>query len=415
MKLAGQLLIPLVSLRASASDLYDKIYPMSGEFCAMTQIQKKPGFGALVVGGKFGHSVMYLTGICRDQQSAFPQIKICDPADGPENGVGISVSSDFKNINWVAVDDKNFFFHGLAQPGQILDQNIYLQTKATARQLGILSAVKIHEELYANSPRGMERDDFKYEDSYGTDYAISNGRSMSCVRFPLDKSQLEKIVQNLNSLNQYYFQHENYVWEVSNNCATTLDNALAAAGFWNALPVSVAPYGFGDVAIPMNSYARLMSRVSDLPLESLADLYQDSAARKSLIENGTLPTRAGGLAEEFSIAMPNQVFETNVVGTAIDLPIFNPVHNRMETYLKEARYRDLKTNLTYFLARFQKLKEKKRPWWVYRPPTSLKQPGGPRPFNAQTFQKFYARFYEFVDRQIAETGEKLKLLEQQQP
>src|SRR5882757_3808753 len=45
---------------------YTLIYPWYAEFCALSEISKKKGFGAEIVpGGPGGHAVFYLNGVCR--------------------------------------------------------------------------------------------------------------------------------------------------------------------------------------------------------------------------------------------------------------------------------------------------------------------------------------------------------------
>ena len=89
---------------------YDNLYPYYVELCAVSQIRAK----FAPHGGSPGHAVMYLKGVCRDHEAAFPTIKVCDAGSvdlrDPETGVGISVNKLLKNVNWIAVPGKRLFF-----------------------------------------------------------------------------------------------------------------------------------------------------------------------------------------------------------------------------------------------------------------------------------------------------------------
>src|SRR5215469_15518959 len=92
------------SAAAAADDAhYERFYPYYAELCALSEIRKKPGFGVQFRSGMGGHSLLYLSGVCRDRQAGYPVLKLCDPGASPARyGVGISVNSHYKNANWVA-------------------------------------------------------------------------------------------------------------------------------------------------------------------------------------------------------------------------------------------------------------------------------------------------------------------------
>jgi hypothetical protein len=80
---------------------YTAVDPYYLEFCALSEIDKKPGYGADIRGGIGGHSTFYLNGVCRTGDG-YPEIEVC-PTDPASNGVGLSVNSHFANANWVAI------------------------------------------------------------------------------------------------------------------------------------------------------------------------------------------------------------------------------------------------------------------------------------------------------------------------
>ena len=181
---------------------YTAVHPYYFEFCALSEIQKKPGYGADIRGGVGGHSTIYLNGVCRTGDG-YPEISIC--ADDPaSNGVGLSVNAHFANANWVPIPGRDFFYHGDLKPGQILTRDIYDATKAHARRLGIYDSIRFHDRVFSDMPPGYARDAFKYEVSIATDYAIGYGRDRYCARIPVSASEMTRIVDDLNGLNRPY-------------------------------------------------------------------------------------------------------------------------------------------------------------------------------------------------------------------
>src|ERR1700722_13809573 len=78
---------------------YAALYPYYVEACAVSQIKKKPGFGADIRGGPGGHAVVYLNGVCREADSA-TTIGLCDGDSKTGRGAGRSVKAHYKNANW---------------------------------------------------------------------------------------------------------------------------------------------------------------------------------------------------------------------------------------------------------------------------------------------------------------------------
>src|ERR1700709_398458 len=68
---------------------YTALHPYYLEFCALSEQQKKPGYGADLRGGVGGHSTIYLNGVCR-VGDGYPEIAVC-AEDAASNGVGLSV------------------------------------------------------------------------------------------------------------------------------------------------------------------------------------------------------------------------------------------------------------------------------------------------------------------------------------
>src|ERR1700761_9815126 len=59
--------------------VYASLYPYFAEYCAVSEFNKKKGFGVdLEGGGPGGHSVFYLNGAWRERDAHYPVLALCD-------------------------------------------------------------------------------------------------------------------------------------------------------------------------------------------------------------------------------------------------------------------------------------------------------------------------------------------------
>jgi hypothetical protein len=157
-----------------ADTAYDRLYPYHAELCALSELRKKPGFGAPVRSGMGGHCLLYLNGVRRDRLAGYPTLRVCEPGDSPaRHGVGISVNSHYKNANWVAAEGRDFLWRGALEPGEHLTREAYERTQHHAKAIGLLDGVQFHDHLFRDRPRGMSERDYMYEISIATDYAAT--------------------------------------------------------------------------------------------------------------------------------------------------------------------------------------------------------------------------------------------------
>jgi hypothetical protein len=333
---------------------YVSIYPWYAEFCAVSEISKKPGFGAEIVpGGPGGHSVLYLNGVCRVKDAGYPVVALCgdgrDPGVG--EGVGLSVNEHYSNANWIATEGRDFVMHGDLAPGEPLTRQSYLRTQAKAKSMGILDGVVFHSKVFDDQPAGMSRIDFMYDMSIATDYAVNFGRDRYCARVPLDRAKMAAIVEYLNAVNAPYRSGaEIFNWSVlRNNCTHLAHNALARAGVWpewgTDRPLLISAF---DFPVPKNEFVNLMRRTNDMVVADPAALYGDATARAAILGQGWIVTGPGGLAEAERAVQGNEVYNTDLRLIFYDEPIFGHYQGRWNKIWSDPRYTDLHANLRYF-------------------------------------------------------------------
>jgi len=412
---SGVTAVSLVAPRGQdkdVEDVYAALYPYYAELCALSEIKKKPGFGAEINGGFGGHSVLYLNGVCRDHDTDYPVIGLCEDLgtrkqDTALQGVGLSVNDHFKNANWVATEGRDFLFYGSLKPGDELNKDGYRRTQAAAMKMGILDGIQFHERFLDKLPPGTSPRAYMYEISIATDYAVNFGRDRYCARVPMSREQMKRVVAYLNQLNAPYRDGKReFQWDVlGNNCSHMTHNALAAAGIWTDVgvdePFFIAAF---DFPVPKNEFVNLILRTNDMSLDNLLTLYGDDVARKDLLAHGRLPLRAGALADAASILQKNDIYDTDT-----QLIFYDPIGRYQRAFkeiLADQRYLDLRSNLTYFAAVYQRVKTDRKPLaWYLEPGRRIPAPG------AADFPAFYQRFYQYIDHERAAIDAKLAALD----
>jgi hypothetical protein len=382
---------------------YTAIHPYYLEFCALSEIQKKPGYGADIRGGVGGHSTLYLNGVCR-VGTGYPEIGLCsnDPISSraESDGIGLSVNAHFSNANWVPVPGRAFFYHGDLKPGQKLTRAVYDATKVHAKRLGIYDGIRFHDQVFDGMPPGYTRDAFKYEVSIATDYAIGYGRDRYCARVPVTPAQMIQIVDYLNGLNRPYRDGQaEYEWSVLNdNCIHVAHNALTAIGFWPLWPthrfILIAAF---DFPVPKNEFVNVMRRANDMPIEDLLAVWKDVPARRAVLEGDGLPTREGAIATFEPVVHSNSLYNTDLQLIFYDDPTFGPYEGWYRQILAKQRYTDLRADLRYFDQRYARIEADRRPlaWWLATHPALAGKP---------EFATFYARYYDAVAKEASITA-----------
>ena len=260
---------------------YRAAHPLYAEYCALTQIKKKTGFGADIRGEIGGHAVFYLNGACRVPGVGYPVLEPC-PAGSEEDGVGLSMNAHFRNAKWVATPGRAFFFEGNVPEGTPVTRATYAAVQREAQRRGIYDGVAFYPAVFANKPPAWSDTDWKYEVSVATDYAIALGRGRYCLRIPVDAAQMGRMIAFLNTENAPYRSGtEDFHWSVfQDNCIHLAHNALAAAGLvspWRThrfLPIAIL-----DFPVPKNEFVNLARRTNDDWPPDPGALYADLPAR----------------------------------------------------------------------------------------------------------------------------------------
>jgi len=329
-----------------------------------------------------------------------------------EPGVGISVNSDFKNVNWVAVDTKSFFLQGDLPEGQRLDHAAYQRAQARATELDILRGVQFHNKVLQKKPETMSESEYMLQETMGTDFAISFGRNIYCVRVPLSRDALVPAMDYLNGLNDKYFHGpKEYTWSgIFDNCTHVTHNALAAAGIWEEkLSDRFLLIQIFNLAIPSNDFVNLAKRSTQLPLEDVKRLYLDPAARAGILNGKGLPTRHGSLAEIIPMVQDNDLYAGDTAFFMLDLPGLKPQHRSFSRFQKDQHLLDLQTNLIWFQKRYQKAIANRRSIEMERQ-AILDWPEEAQPISLASFAEFHERYYRYLAEQLRDLQIKLTSL-----
>jgi hypothetical protein len=367
--------------------VYASVYPYFAEYCAVSEFDKKPGFGVEInSGGPGGHSVFYLNGACRVHDAGYPELTLCEesPAGMDGRGVGLSVNDHYSNANWTATEGRNFFYRGDLAPGEGVNRISYARTQDKAMAMGVLDGVVFHPEALEDKPDSMTERDYMYEVSIATDYALEFGRDRYCARVPLSRDKMRDIVRYLNAVNQPYRSgQQEFHWNVvSNNCAYLAHNALAVAGYWpewrTNRPLIVAAF---DFPVPKNEFVNLVRRTNDMNIADPDAVYGDAEAHAALL-HGWLLTGPGALAEARRVVQPNDLYGTHLRLIFYDEAMFGHYQERFDRIFHEPRYTDLNANLSHFSALFAAILARR-----------------PAPAGSDGSAGFYRQYYDTIERE----------------
>ena len=386
--------------------VYDQLYPYYVEVCAVSQIRAK----FAEYGGSGGHAVMYLKGVCRDRQTEYPTIEVCDAGTAnlsdPETGVGISVNKLFGNVNWIAVPDKRLFYRGNLEEDQLLDEAHARATIKIVEDLELFKGVETREYYKESVPEDESEDEFisrVARDTLGTDFAINFGRTIFCSRLPVTRGMMEKIVENLNEQNRKYVSGETeYKWSgYYDNCSHVIHNSLAAAGVWSSKSVrSYMLKQFFNLSIPANETINLAHLTTKYPIEDFYKIYRDDVKRKTLLEENWLPTQHGALLQTIGVHQNNELYDTGVRILVLQPPVLRTMRRKFFTIFDDPRYTtDLRANLFSFKERYEEIIKDRPDGWD-------------DVAGKNNYIKARKVYYEYIAQHLEEVNEKLMQLGQ---
>jgi hypothetical protein len=378
---------------------YDALFPYYVELCAVSQIRAH--FAAH--GGSPGHAAMYVKGACRDGFTDFPTLKVCEPEvdlTDPESGSGVSVNKLLRNVNWIATPGKRLFYYGNLEPDEVLDKEKALAAIYAAEAAGVFKGVDIHGTY---KPPPDDRDAQLYlaaAETLGTDFALNFGRTVFCSRLPLERPQLEEVIEYLNDLNRdYALGGYDYNWSGYNdNCSHTLHNSLAAAGVWPEK--SIASYRLGQLAnlsVPANEFAELALLSTSFPIDDFERILDDPVLRRTLAQRSWLPVRHGAMLKVIPVHQKNELYETDVAIFMLKNPFRRRKSRTVDELFDEPRNTDLEANLLHFQQLYRRILAERPSDWQ-----AVAEDAADR--------RARAHYYRHIEAQLEDVTEKMARL-----
>jgi hypothetical protein len=384
---------------------YDKVFPYYTIECAVTQLHKK----GEAPGGIGGHALLYMKGVCRDTSVDYPKVKMCDPGSvdltNKNSGVAASVDKIFMNTRYVAIDGKDFMFHGNLKPDEPLNEETFNRSVLAVTQSGAAKGIKLHPDTQAGKPEGMSEEEYISRVGADTDYAIQFGRETTCVRIPMNEAQMHAEVDKINELNEPFVSGKKvYNWTAfTDSCVDFTHNVLAAAGIRTAVSTGSSllrqTFDFATLhfQVPSNDVLAQAEWVNKFQnIRSAEDIYQDDSQREAFLRFGKLPQTGGAVMERVPMHLyGNDLYLPANGSMMLDIPIFKPRHHKLEKMLSDPLTTDIVASLVAYQAQLQRVKSERKP---------IASDADPE------FAGFAAKYNQWIDEAIHETDEKLAII-----
>jgi hypothetical protein len=338
----------------------------------------------------------------------------------PSQGVGVSVDQVLKNVNWVAVTDRDFFLRGDVSEQEALDRTTLDRALNKALAAGFYNNVQVQEK-YLNdpsfNPQKLQSLPFLLNETVGTSFGLNLARDVYCSRIPVPKENLAVAVETLNQLNRKYYAGNNYVWDaIKNNCAHLAHNALAYAGFWDLTPTDGWEITeFLNLALPANEFIDSMERGNEGDLGNLRELFWDKQVHDGILNSGWSPIQPGVLAEAIPFhSYENLIYKHGTKFTILDFPFFEPQHREFRFLLQDDKYKNLRANLLWFKDRYQKVLKNRHSVFYWLTGQGISKHGVEHPNSPleREFTEFYNKYYAYINAQALWVENSLKLLDQ---
>ncbi len=403
----NSLLILIISSTAQAKGTlhlqYDKLYPLYAQACALTKMTPS--------GTIFGHAVLYLKGMCRDETADSPRVKICDSEidlKDPNSGTMITNLRKIKNAAWVAVQGADFAFDGGIDSQTPLTPVVYEDTIQKAIVQNIFKGVRLRARWERErQSKGLSQDRYLAESSLGTDFAISFARHSYCTYIPITQLQLLDMIQYLNRVNEsFLYPSQKYHWNpVSNNCTHLVKNVLAAGGITSFIRTSRPfPISLNYAEFPSNLFLEMAEKGHPKDDFNIVEMFQNEATKNTLLRHGHPPFSHGTVAGILNAnEIENQYFQPNYNLFVLDFSL----NRKQEKTFYEMTKKDDFTSLVLNLNNSKKILT-----------TSLSKLNSYSEIveknyklNRSEFLEFYNKYQFWINAAILEVENNLQILE----
>jgi len=384
-------------IRETGASIYDHFYPNYVEYCAGTEMEI---YGKKIETG-YGHAMLFLKGACLDHSVPYPRLKLSSSG----TGVAVSVIPQFSNMNWLGIEGRDMFFHACVPYNTAYGQAEHERVIQGAIKRGLFKNVKLTPEDTAEIPAKYQGDMEKWaaNHTFGISFGQSLVRITHCIRIPMPRSILSKVIQSLNRRNEYYYESgKPYQWHgLTDNCVRPLHNALAETGFWKPKPEGwIMPFALLQITAPANDFVNAIEKAFVRPIPDLPQVMADSTLLVNLMEHNWLPVQSGTLLEILPFhSYKNTVWHTK---SELDFAHVGPFHNaiaKVHRYEEQSNLHDLRLNLLGFRERYQKIRAHlvghPAEWYAHNYPFC--QIKGP-----YSLKQVHAKYSQYIDQQLSD-------------
>lgn len=294
-----------------------------------------------------GHALVYIHGLCKDQDKEYPQLKICDKTDN-HKGVGVSLDSSFKNVSWIATPTKELALFGDYGTNKVDDQTIRKiieKSKEYRIYKNVIPDRSTYPKAIVDYTHDLEEQDILF--AIGTDIAFNTARNMYCVRSNVEMSQLTQIKDFLNIENsKYYETTDQYTWSISDNCTHLSVNALAAADVIKKKKIKSQRNFLGKIATLTLPKSELFKATRKLNRSNYSPrkVWRNKKLRNFFLKHNRLPYGAGNLVSYIPIIKNNEFFKTESA-SFFSLPVLGMSLNKITSNEKKYASKEVNTEL----------------------------------------------------------------------
>jgi hypothetical protein len=338
-----------LAFSAKADSDYDRLFPLYVQACALSQVTRT-GHPA---GTMWGHEILYVKGMCRDELAGYPTVKRCDSKLDlldPMSGTLVSALRGLNNTNWIAVPGHLAFSGGLTSSDGITSQTSK-SLRDSALQQGIFDGIHLRKDLEKQRSPFLTVEEFTSEHSIGTDYAVNWGRFALCHQIPISNDQLDDIIHYLNRLNEPYKNGSaKYKWHsFNNNCAHLVRNTLAAVGIRRPKPTGRSIIHWpADVLTPLDEFLSISTELQELEIPDAKELYLDQNLRKNFMKYGHLPISHGAIIQTYNMMLEQNTLFDISKKISFAFPYSPMKKARLSRALASKNITNLKSNLAFY-------------------------------------------------------------------